>query len=151
MMVSFQKQPTIGLRIPVEKRSSVGNKKKVGIHLQQAVLEDVMKKTGELLKTPTCASETKKSAERWLDAVGTERQAAETERYLAALEEDIMPIDNLIGFADSEAGAAYFGAEKAAEIAAHAHEIKAAGAKYCDCPACLKVAEILAAKEAMLH
>ena len=35
-------------------------------------------------------------------------------------------------------------------VAAHAREIKAAGAKYCDCPACADVEAILAKKEDML-
>ena len=54
-----------------------------------------------------------------------------------------MPIDGLIGFAGSEAGAAVFGADKAKEVEAHAKEIKAAGAKYCDCPACAACEVIL--------
>lgn len=58
-----------------------------------------------------------------------------------------MPIDNLIAFAGSEAGAGYFGAELARNITAHAEEIKLAGAEYCDCPACAAVAEILARKK----
>ena len=67
----------------------------------------------------------------------------QTKDYIAELEEDIMPIDGLIGFAGSEAGAAVFGAEKAKEVEAHAKEIKAAGAKYCDCPACAACEVIL--------
>ena len=43
----------------------------------------------------------------------------------------------------------YFG-EKAPEVAAYGREIKAAGAKYCDCPACAAVEAILAKKEEML-
>ena len=39
-----------------------------------------------------------------------------------------MPVDGLIGFAESEMGAQVFGADKAKEVAAHAKEIKAAGA-----------------------
>ena len=62
----------------------------------------------------------------------------------------IEPQGKLIGFADSEAGKAYFGAEKAAGIAAHAREIQAAGAKYCDCPACAIAEEILALKDRIL-
>ena len=38
----------------------------------------------------------------------------------------------------------------AAGIAAHAQEIQAAGGRYCDCPACAIVEEILAQKEEML-
>ena len=43
-----------------------------------------------------------------------------------------------------------FGPEKTKEVAAHAKEIKAAGAKYCDCPACAAVEAILARKDEML-
>jgi hypothetical protein len=85
-----------------------------------------------------------------MDAVGTEREADETKEYITELEADIMPIDNLIAFAGSEAGAGYFGAELAKNITAHAEEIKLAGAEYCDCPACAAVAEILARKKELL-
>ena len=61
-----------------------------------------------------------------------------------------MPIDTLIGFAQSEKGRSYFGEETAAQIAAHALEIKTAGAKYCDCSACAIVAEILEKKAEIL-
>ena len=114
------------------------------------VLSYVVEKTHELIDAPTCNSETKAAAKAWLDAVGTENEAAETKKYIDELEADIMPIDNLIGFAGSEQGAAYFGADTAAGIVAHAKEIKAAGAQYCDCPACAIVADILAKKEDIL-
>ena len=68
---------------------------------------------------------------------------------LKELEEDIMPIENLISFAESKEGAAYFGGD-AANIAAHAKEIKNNGGIYCDCPACAAAAEILKHKEELL-
>lgn len=61
-----------------------------------------------------------------------------------------MPIDNLICFAESDAGAQVFGADTAKNVAAHAKEIKSAGAKYCDCPACAAVAAILEKKDLLL-
>lgn len=61
-----------------------------------------------------------------------------------------MPVDGLIAFADSEAGARVFGAEMAKNVAVHGREIKAAGAKYCDCPACNAVAAILEKKDELL-
>ena len=61
----------------------------------------------------------------------------------------IMPIDGLIAFAGSEMGAQVFGAEKAKGVLAHAEEIKAAGAKYCDCPACAACEAILEKKDEM--
>ena len=109
-----------------------------------------VEKTRQLIQAPTCSSETKAAAQKWLDAVGTDAEKSETKKYIDELEADIMPIDQLIGFAQSEKGVEYFGADTAAGIVAHANEIKAAGAKYCDCPACAIVAEILEKKDALL-
>lgn len=118
--------------------------------MDKEVLNYAVEKTHELINAPTCNSETKAAAQAWLDAVGTEKEAAETEKYISELEGDIMPIDMLIGFAGSDAGSQVFGAEKAKDIAAHAKEIKAAGAKYCDCPACAAVEAILNKKDDLL-
>lgn len=118
--------------------------------MSQDVLNYVVEKTRELIAAPTCSSETKAAAQKWLDAVGTDAQKEETQKYIEELEADIMPIDMLIGFAGSEKGSDYFGAETAAAIVADAKEIKAAGAKYCDCPACSIVEEILKKKAEIL-
>ena len=118
--------------------------------MQKDVLDFVVEKTHELIDSPTCNSETRASAEAWLDAIGMENEVAAAKRYVEELEADIMPIDGLIGFADSEAGAQVFGADKAKEVAAHAREINAAGARYCDCPACAACEAILAKKDAIL-
>ncbi len=111
---------------------------------------EIEAKTKELIAAPTCSSETKEAAERWLKALGTEGEKAETEAYIRELEEDIMPIEQLIAFAGSDAGKKYFGADTAGEIESHAKEIQAAGGKYCDCPACLAVKYILDKKEEIL-
>ena len=92
--------------------------------MKKEVLDYVIEKTHELMNAASCSSEAKAAAQSWLDAVGTEREADETKEYIAELEADIMPIDNLIAFAGSEAGAGYFGAELAKNITAHAEEIK---------------------------
>ena len=118
--------------------------------MDKQILEYVTAKTHELMQTPTCSGETKAAAQAWLSAVGTAAAKTQTGKSLEELEADIMPIDNLIGFAESEKGAAYFGADTAAGIVAHAREIKAAGARYCDCPACAIAADILAKKEDIL-
>ena len=117
--------------------------------MDREVLDFVVKKTHELMDAASCSSEAKAAAQVWLDAVGTDREAAETAKYIAELEADIVTVDGLISFAQSEAGASVFGADKAKNIAAHAREIKAAGAKYCDCPACAAVEAILEKKELM--
>ena len=119
--------------------------------MEKNLLNEIIEKTRALIDAPTCSKETKEAAVRWLEAAGTEREKEETVSHIAELEEDIMPIEKLIAFAGSSAGSEYFGKTKAAEIAAHAKEIKAAGAKYCDCPACYIVEEILLKKEEMLN
>ena len=116
--------------------------------MKKEVMDYVVEKTHEMMEAHSCSAEAKAAGQAWLDAVGTENEAQETEKYIAELEADIMPIDNLIAFAESEGGAQVFGAEK---TKAHAKEIKAAGAKYCDCPACAAVEAILAKKADMLE
>lgn len=92
--------------------------------MEKETRREIMEKTRALMEAPTCSSEAKAAAQRWLDAAGTEAEKEETQRYIKELEGDIMPVDMLIGFAKSEKGAAYFGAEKAAEVAAHGEEIR---------------------------
>lgn len=119
--------------------------------MDKKILDYVVGKTNELIDAPTCSKETRESAQAWLAAVGTEKEKEETEKYIAELEGDIMPIDMLISFAESEGGAKVFGgAEAAAGVAEHAKKIKAGGGAYCDCPACVAVGEILEKKEDML-
>ena len=61
-------------------------------------------------------------------------------------------VDNLIAFAESEMGAKVFGGAEAAKgVAEHGKAIKAAGAKYCDCPACAAVEAILEKKDEMME
>lgn len=113
--------------------------------MKQEVMNEVVEKTRALMDAPSCCSEAKEAAQRWLDALGTEAEKAQTQRYVQELEEDIISIDALIDFAQSEQGKACFGAEAAA-VAAHAREMKQAGARYCDCPACSIVEAILTRK-----
>ena len=108
----------------------------------------VVEKVRELIAAPTCCAEAKAAGQNWLDAIGTEGEAEAAKKLIAELEADIVTVDGLIAFASSEAGAKVFGgAEKAKEVAAHGEAIKAAGAKYCDCPACAAVEAILAKKD----
>ena len=118
--------------------------------MTQETLAYVKEQTAALMAAPTCSAEAKAAAEKWLAAVGTAEEKEATKAYIAELEADIMPIDALIGFAGSEAGEQVFGAELAKNILAHAKEIKAAGAAYCDCPACTAVKAILDKKAEML-
>lgn len=114
------------------------------------MLEDTIEKTKVLLNASTCCAELASAAQSWLDAIGTEHEATAAKRYIEELEADIMPIDGLLGFAESQAGIQYFGEETAANIAEHAKELKANGARYCDCPACAAAEAILENKAELL-
>lgn len=118
--------------------------------MEQNVKDFVAQKAQELLDSATCCAEGKQAAREWLDAVGTDQEADKTKRLIEEMELDIMPVDGLIAFAGSDAGAKVFGEEKAKAVLAHAKEIKAAGAKYCDCPACQAAEAILEKKDELL-
>ena len=118
--------------------------------MKQETLNFVKEQTAALIAAPSCSAEAKAAAEKWLAAVGAAEEAGATKAYVAELEADIMPIDGLIAFAGSEAGVGVFGAELAKNVLAHAEEIKAAGAEYCDCPACAACKAILDKKAELL-
>ena len=106
--------------------------------------------TADLLAAPSACKEVKETAQNYLDSVGKENEAEAAKAYVAELEADIMPIDGLISFAESDMGAKVFGADGAKNILAHAKDIKAAGAKYCDCPACAACEALLDKKGEIL-
>ena len=118
--------------------------------MKKEVLNYVIKETNALINAGSTCKEAKEAAEKWLKAVGTPYEAAETERYLKELEEDIEGIGDLIAFASSPLAVRIFGEEKAKEFLAHAKELKVSGAKYCDCPACTACAKILSKKSELL-
>lgn len=118
--------------------------------MDKKTLDYAMEKTHELIHAASCSDEARTAAQAWLNAIGTDQETVATKKYITELEGDIIPIDGLIGFAESDAGVKVFGADKAKEITAHAREIKSKGAKYCDCPACTAAQAILEKKEAIL-
>lgn len=72
--------------------------------------------TEDLLAAPSACAEVKETAQNYLDAIGGENEAAAAKTFVAELEEDIMPIDGLIAFAESDMGAKVFGEEGAKNI-----------------------------------
>ena len=118
--------------------------------MDQTVRDYVVEQTHRLVEGFSCSGEAKEAAQAWLAALGTDREAEETRKYVQELEEDLVTVDQLIAFAESDEGRQVFGAEAAPGVAAHGREIKAAGAKYCDCPACAAAAAILEKKDLLL-
>ncbi len=119
--------------------------------MKENVKEFLVGKTKELKDAGTCCAELKEVCGEFLAAVGTDNEDEAARKLMAEIEEDIITVDGLIAFANSERGVQVFGgAEKAKEVAAHGEAIKAAGAKYCDCAACAICEEILAKKDEIL-
>ena len=106
--------------------------------------------TADLLAAPSACKEIKEAAQNYLDAVGNEGEAEAAKAYVAELEADIMPIDGLIAFAESDMGAKVFGADGVKNVLIHAKERKEAGEKYCDCPACAACEALLNKKDEIL-
>ena len=59
------------------------------------------------------------------------------------IREDVATIEHVIEFFESPQAKQIFGAEQARAMAEHAHAVKAAGGKWCDCPACTAGLKIL--------
>ena len=112
--------------------------------------QTLIEKIKAMAAAPSCCAELKAAAAAYLNAVGTTDEKIAAKNLLAKMEEDITPIDNLVAFAHSEDAKEIFGADSAKKFAAHADELKASGAKYCDCGACAPAAEILQHKEILL-
>lgn len=111
--------------------------------MEQNAREYFKEKVTDLVNAPSCCAEAKAAGQAWLDAAGTEKEAEASAALLERVKADITPIDGLIGFVGSDAGADFFGEDTAKAMLDHAQEIKAAGAEYCDCPACTACAAIL--------
>lgn len=97
----------------------------------------------EVMEASSCCPELKTVCEEWLKDEGTEREVDTTAKLVKEIQEDLTPIDALVGFAASDAAVDIFGAEGQKAFLAHAKELQAAGAKYCDCPACAGGIKIL--------
>ena len=112
--------------------------------------ETLLEKVKAMAAAPSCCAELKQAVQAYFDAVGTDKEKVAAQNLIAEIEEDITTIDNLVPFAHSDMAVQIFGAEGAKKFAAHADELKASGAKYCDCGACTPALEILANKEILL-
>ena len=111
---------------------------------------DIIELAKKMVAAPSCYSGLKEAGQNWLDAVGTKGEKEAAQKLIAELEGDITDIDGLVAFAHSEIPAQMFGAEGAKKFAAHADELKASGAKFCDCGACAPGLEILKNKSLIL-
>ena len=103
-----------------------------------------------MIAAPSCCADLKAAGQKWLDSVGSADEKAAAEALLQELREDVCTIDQVIPFFESERAVQYFGAEQAKAMAARAHELKAAGHKWCFCEACDAGSRLLENADALL-
>ncbi|MCI9221870.1 MAG: pyruvate:ferredoxin (flavodoxin) oxidoreductase [Oscillospiraceae bacterium] len=120
----------------------------LGIHLgQKAIRNALADKTRALIAVPHTVPELKEAAQKWLDTMDDgEANAEATKAYIAALEDGLMTVDEIVAFTASPAAAKVFGAQLP-QFQAHAKELKDSGAQFCDCDACKLAKEILDQKD----
>ena len=85
----------------------------------------------------------KEFAQSWFDAEGTEKQAELTKQLVSVAEQNIALIDEVIDYARSERAIQSLGEEGAAKLLQHAKDLKAQGAEFCDCQACVAAKNII--------
>ena len=94
--------------------------------------QEIIAKVNELIAAPSVCAPVKSAAEAYIKA----QDKASADALVKALAENVNSIDETIGFAGSEMGRQIFGAETAEFMVKKGNEVKAAGGKYCFCPAC---------------
>lgn len=82
-------------------------------------------------------------ANEWLAAEGTPKQADLTAKIGEVVKQNIALIDETINFMGTPAAAEKLGQDVANHVLAHAKEIKAQGAEFCDCPGCSACKDII--------
>ena len=93
-----------------------------------------------LLDAPQSNPKVKEFAQSWLDAEGTEKL---TKQLVSVAEQNIALIDEVIDYARSERAIQSLGEEGAAKLLQHAKDLKAQGAEFCDCQACVAAKNII--------
>lgn len=112
--------------------------------------QTLIEKLKAMAAAPSCCAELKQATQAYFDAIGTADEKIAAQNLIAEIEADITTVDNLVPFAHSELAVQIFGVDGQKKFAAHADELKASGAKYCDCGACAPAVEILASKDVLL-
>ena len=100
---------------------------------QNKIREDLVAETRRLVNIEWARPELKAAAQAWLDTMDDGTANAEpTKAFVKALEESITTVEELAANP---------------KFAAHAAELKAKGALFCDCEACTIAADLLSKKE----
>lgn len=115
--------------------------------MEKELMDYIAERVDILSTADTSTQVTKDAALAWKEAVATDSSDAAVQKatttLLDILEGRPTTIDGVIAFLEGPAKEV-FGEEEAAKRLAAQQERKMAGAKWCDCPSCTAVTEILA-------
>jgi pyruvate-ferredoxin/flavodoxin oxidoreductase len=119
-----------------------------GMYLgQKTIRESLADKTRALIAVEYALPDLKAAAQEWLDTMEDGKlNPAAADKYIAALENGVLTVEEGITFLESAEGKAKFG-DNAASMLEHMKSLKAAGKAICDCEACTLAAEILEQKQ----
>ena len=119
-----------------------------GMYLgQKTIRESLADKTRALIAVEYALPDLKAAAQEWLDTMEDGKlNPAAADKYIAALENGVLTVEEGITFLESAEGKAKFG-DNAASMLEHMKSLKAAGKATCDCEACTLAAEILEQKQ----
>ena len=89
-----------------------------------------------VIDAPSAYAGLKDVAKDYLASVGKADEKAKAEKLIAALNECVESIDDVLPFFASDKAKELFGEEQAAAMLKKGQEVKAAGGDTCFCPAC---------------
>ena len=98
--------------------------------------EEVLQHVQGVIDAPSAYAGLKEVAKEYLASVGKAEEKAKAETLIAALNECVESIDDILPFCASDKAKELFGEEQAAAMLKKAQEVKAAGGDTCFCPAC---------------
>jgi len=113
--------------------------------------EDKLTLATQAIAASSACKEFKAAAQKYINAIDTEDEAQAAKELVAEAEGDISKVTDTIAFFESDLAAQIFGEEHAREMLAHAKQIMADGAVYCDCPGCVAAKEIINLKAEILN
>ena len=110
----------------------------------------LVEKTKALIAAPHCADALRQAAQKWLDTLD-DRVANDqaTAEYVAALEANLLSVEDGLAFLNSAESVAVFGQETHGKLLENMKALKAAGAAHCNCEACTLAAQILDEKDCL--
>ncbi|MBR1647864.1 MAG: heat-shock protein Hsp90 [Selenomonadaceae bacterium] len=107
--------------------------------------QTLIEKLKNMTASPSCCEVVKQAVKVYLASLAVERIAVDN--LIAALEDNLVEVDEMLATAHSDDAVKYFGVEGAKAFVANAEALKAAGEKYCNCLACSVAREVLDHKE----